>query len=188
MVWAQREKEIADKIMARLNSMAETEERYTNQMALQAPVQYWKTKSGEHKGLEKTFRTASIAYFLVALIIILLGAWGAISFIERYDETQRASAYVITAGALLGGTTLVFWLGRIIIKLYLSEHHLRSDSDEKAVMTQAFLAMSSNGSFTETERAIILASIFRSSPDGIVKEEGPGDLGANALLAKLLMR
>ncbi len=56
-------------------------------------------------------------------------------------------------------------------------------------MTEAYLAMIEDGGvLAETERAIILASVFRSSPDGIVKEDGPVDFGAAAILGKALSR
>jgi len=55
-------------------------------------------------------------------------------------------------------------------------------------MMQAFLSMETRDSFSAEERAIILASIFRSSPDGIVRDDGPADLGVQAILARQLAR
>lgn len=187
--WRQKEALIDSGFSERVASIRETEDHYRTQMALQAPVQYWREKAKGHRRTEYGYAALCLLYFVLAAFGIALAAEKSIEFLQGFTGARETSAYVITAGALLGGTTLIFWLGRLLVKLFLSEHHLRSDSEEKSIMTQAFLAMGSREQeFTETERSIILASIFRSSPDGIVKEEGPGDFGANALLAKLLMR
>ena len=83
---------------------------------------------------------------------------------------------------------MVFWAGRLIVKLWLSEHHLRGDAQERAVMTKSYLAMTENDKAQDTDRAIVLSAIFRPAPDGVVKEEGPQDIGLHALMAKLLAR
>ena len=171
-----------------IGNLLQTDDIYKRQMALLAPVLYWKGKAKSHAIWEAAYAFLCLAYFGGAAWSILTTASKAILFLETQKGQNLASVYVITGGALLGGTTLLFWLGRVIVKLFLSEHHLRSDCQEKAVMTQAYLSMDTNERFSEADRAIVLASIFRSSPDGIVKDEGPADIAGTAVLAKLLSR
>ena len=187
-VWDADASLLKGKMEAALSDIAETEDRYRNQMALLAPVQYWKGKATTHGKWELGYGVACLSYFAIAAFAIAKAAGIAIDYIAEFTGPNATSAYLITGGALLGGTTLLFWLGRVLVKLFLSEHHLRSDCNEKAVMTEAYLSMNDGGKLNDTDRAIILNSIFRSSPDGIVREEGPSDFAGNALLAKVLAR
>lgn len=187
--WAAQQSQIAEDFTKAKGSITETEDKYRNQMALLAPVQYWKDKARNHGWWELGYAVITLVFFVLAGVAIYQMANGAIDFLKGFTGKNETSAYIITSAALLGGTTLLFWLGRVVVKLFLSEHHLRTDCREKAVMTQAYLSMmSEDDRINETERAIILASIFRSSPDGIVKEEGPVDFGAAAIMGKALSR
>lgn len=186
--WKKSELVVSGRMSEAISNLARTDDTYKRQMALLAPVLYWKEKAKTHAIWESVYAALCIGYFGGAAWTILLTARNAIGFLKALTGQNLASAYVITGGALLGGTTLLFWLGRVIVKLFLSEHHLRTDCQEKAVMTQAYLSMDTNERFSEADRAIVLASIFRSSPDGIVKDEGPADIAGTAVLAKLLSR
>jgi hypothetical protein len=170
--------------------LLETEDRFRRQMELAAPVQYWKDKAADHGKAERNLLKVTIGYFILAAIIIGTAGWAASTIILSLDATvvDRTPVYLITSGALLAITTLVFWIGRLVVKLWLSEHHLRVDAKERAIMTQAYLAMSENDAMAEADRAIMLASIFRPAPDGVVKEEGPQDIGLQALLSRLLAK
>ncbi|WOI45625.1 DUF6161 domain-containing protein [Acidovorax sp. BLS4] len=74
------------------------------------------------------------------------------------------------------------------MRLYLSAHHLRIDADERAVMVQAYLALTNEGKVTEAERVLVLGPLFRPTVDGIVKDDGAPDLSAASILSKLLRR
>ncbi|WFL76587.1 DUF6161 domain-containing protein [Altererythrobacter arenosus] len=188
-VWEVGTLSSAKQVAEAIGSITETEHQYRAQMALMAPVQYWKDKAKVHGKWEAVYAATCLLYFFLAGLALWQTAGRTIDFLQGISGEGQASAYVITAGAILGGTTLLFWLGRVLVKLFLSEHHLRSESSEKAIMTQAYLSMeTSEAKFGETDRAIVLASIFKSSPDGIVKDEGPTDLAGTALLARLLSR
>lgn len=170
--------------------LLETEDRFRKQMELAAPAQYWRDKAADHGKAERNLLIVTVGYFVLAAIIIGTAGWVASMVILSLDATvvDRAPVYLITSGALLAITTLVFWIGRLVVKLWLSEHHLRVDAKERAIMTQAYLAMNENDAMGETDRAIMLASIFRPAPDGVVKEEGPQDIGLQALLSRLLAK
>ena len=42
-------------------------------------------------------------------------------------------------------------------------------------MTSTYLALINENAATDLDRTIILGALFRNTPDGIVKEDGPGD-------------
>lgn len=168
-----------------ISAIQETEEQYRRQMALKAPVEYWINKANVHGLWEMLWVAMLVIYFVIAVFgIFSIADWAKNYLLDVAEGSHATPTYIIIGGASLGATTLIFWIGRLLAKLFLSEHHLRSDAREKAVMTQAFLSMETRETFSPEERAIILASIFRSSPDGIVKDEGPHDLSSASLLAR----
>jgi Family of unknown function (DUF6161) len=71
--------------------------------------------------------------------------------------------YVVISGGLLLLSTLAFWVGRLLTKLYLSEHHLRNDAEERAVMATTYLALNHEGIALEADRQVVLAAMFRAN-------------------------
>lgn len=55
-------------------------------------------------------------------------------------------------------------------------------------MTTTYLALIRSGAATEAERPIILEALFRQSADGIVKDDGPGDLNLGAILSRAAVK
>ena len=186
-IWKRENSNFHNLAQDSLAELEDTKNRYEVQMALAAPVKYWKDKSDDHGNSEKVMLTIAILYFITSLIsLFILGKFSAEYIIELDKDVDRAAVYVIVSGGLLAFTTMIFWFGRVVMKLYLSEHHLRVDAAERSIMTQAYLAMTEQGSATEAERAIVLSSIFRPSPDGIVKDDGPADASIGGILSKIL--
>lgn len=175
-----------------VTSIANAEASYREFMRLKAPVEYWEQKAREHSTREASARTRLYWYFPVTIIILAAVFIGSGWFLLSHPDTESSKApialYVVVSGGLLLLSTLAFWIGRLLTKLYLSEHHLRNDAEERATMTTTYLALTGENAAGETDRQIILTALFRATPDGIVKEDGPGDIGLQGLLAKLMAK
>jgi nitrate reductase NapE component len=169
-----------------------TESAYRESMKLQAPVEYWTNKAHLHSEKEKKATTRLQIFFPVALVTVVaafgFAAWLVLSVAETRTGQPPAALYVVISGGLAVLVTMTFWIGRLFTKLYLSEHHLRNDAEERAVMTTTYLALTRESAAEETDRHIVLNALFRSSPDGIVKDDGPGDLTVQAMIAKAMTR
>lgn len=185
--WAAIEERVTKETSAAIDSIQSTEKKYKNEMALRAPVQYWRDEATKHKtdaanlksGLFKFVRWGGIGLFGVIGLIILVLFSHPVSKADPYPYLAFA-----TGIALL--TTVLFWTGRVMVRLYLSSRHLATDAEERVAMIQTFLALSADSKVEPTERALVLTPLFRSSADGIVKDEGAPDLSLAALLARLL--
>jgi hypothetical protein len=68
----------------------------------------------------------------------------------------------------------------------MSEHHLAVDSEERATMVKTYLALTEKNAADEKERALVLASLFRPTSDGIVKDDAAPDMSPAALLSRVL--
>ncbi len=158
-----------------VDRLDQTNSTYKQFMQLQAPVGYWTTKATEHsKKLTRWGWICSGYAALVMLAIILMALCGvpALSPLLELKSDQPPTIAPIVLGALgLTALTIVFWFGRIIVRIYLSEHHLAIDARFRATMTQTYLALTNEGKSSEGDRNIILTAIFRPTTDGIIKDD-----------------
>lgn len=178
----------ADRIGERANEAIDkieaTDKTFTLQMGLEAPVRYWRTKHRQHQWAWKVWGLAVIIY------LIVVGMAVGLSFSAIWEAVPVGQAlsgrHVLLVTSIGAALTLIFWVARLLIRIFLGERHLATDAEERRVMTQAYLALMKAGGASDAERSIILASLFRGAQDGIVREEGAQDFTVPAMLAKLL--
>ncbi len=178
----------AEKISA-FEEMIKVRNTHEEMMKLKAPVDYWRDKAKAHRSEAEMYRRLLIYWgwrigcgVLASLIVIAL-----LSFVFVYADKPTAS-YLILATIGIVITTMAFWAARIVVRLYMSEHHLSIDADERATMAMTYLALIERGAAEEKDRALILAPLFRPSSDGIVKDDAAPDLSPAGLLSKALSK
>lgn len=159
------------------------EKTYNDKMALQATVAYWRKKAGGHKA-------KSIAFAIASLVcggggFYLLDQMGRGLFLNHQQvagsQQQNAQNGLNALGNISMGEVAIFiiaatgvvWLVRLLVRLLLSELHLKNTADERAVMIQAYLSMlrDPKHGLTADDRKVILGVLFRPSPSGLVKED-----------------
>lgn len=166
---------------------------YEESMRLLGPVRYWTQKAKTHGKSEFWAVVRLCVYFPIALGLLGWAFYEAFSLLLNGNPLKPntplpQATYFVVSGGLLLASTFAFWIGRLLTKLYLSEHHLRIDAHERAVMTTTYLALIRSGAASEAERSIILEALFRQSADGIVKDDGPGDLNLGAILSRAAVK
>jgi len=172
-----------------VESIRAVEQSYREAMALQAPVEYWNTKAAAHRTAERKARIRLQWFFPIALVLIVgMFAGSAAYLLAVPTSALPPGLYFIASAGLAAAAGLLFWIGRLLTKLYLSEHHLRHDAEERAVMTTTYLALTADQAATDTDRQIVLNALFRGTSDGIVKEEGGLDPSIAAMLARAMVR
>jgi hypothetical protein len=131
------------------------------------------------------------------MVIICYGDAIARSFVQEICDssdppicrTAFSPLGPIIAGAILLTTSLAVWLLKLVSKIYLSERHLALNAKERRAFTEVYLAMSNEFQVPDEQVAIVLASLFRPSQDGYVKDDGGSfDISAAAVLAKLMAK
>ena len=183
----QRQKALDEnRIGAILKEMEATKALYMEHMALQAPVEYWKRKASEHKTGAKTMRKFLLGYAVIGTIVLLAGLYYLFTrSIEVVTDGAPVSVLFILATMGIVVTTIAFWVGRILARLYLSEEHLKTDAGERATMVETYLALTKANQASKEDRGIILASLFRPTADGLVKDDAAPDLSPAGLISKL---
>lgn len=163
----------------------ELESAFLEAMRLQAPAAYWRTKADGHAKAERSAQLRLLWYFPVSLLGLILAFSIAGWYLLNYPPQQNMTAlYFLVSGGLGMIAAVTFWIGRLLTKLYLSEHHLRVDAEEREIMTTTYLALTKDKAASDADRQIILAALFRSAPDGIVKDDGAGDMNLAMLLSR----
>jgi hypothetical protein len=165
-----------------------THSAYLEQMKLKAPVEYWREKATGHRTAARNLR-----HYVWGFFVLMIGgyviAFAALhqqlsAFLLQFQGSTGALLVISAAFALLA--SLPLWVGRLLIKFYLSEHHLATDAKEREVMTQTYLALTAEGAVDQKDRTLILGALFRSTPDGVVKDNSQPDTSPAAMLSKLL--
>jgi hypothetical protein len=168
-----------------IEKLESTDRTFKDFMVLKAPVQYWESKAAEHVNAAENYQTALVKWGsgLGLTLLIILAAIFCIA-LEVHEQKPTLVLFLAAVGVFV--TTVYIWIMRIMVRFFLSEHHLATDSKERAILITTYLALTAEKAADEKDRAIVLASIFRSTTDGIVKEDGAPDLSVASLLAKAL--
>lgn len=160
---------------------------YEEAMALQAPSKYWRDKAKGHKHSEGLAGARLAVFFIVAGIGMTWAFYETAIFFLNAETDPRNSVYFVASAGLATVAGLILWIGRLLTRLYLSEHHLRKDAEERRIMTTTYLALMRKTAAGDADRQVILTALFRNSSDDIVKDDGASDLGLSALVSRLGM-
>ncbi|MCX9145916.1 DUF6161 domain-containing protein [Erythrobacter sp. WG] len=180
-LWSKR----ADDAVA---SIRNTENTYSQFMQLRAPVDYWTGKSTDHS-TQKATAYENLRNYFIGLTLLLLAAFvsaGCLVVSVHDAENEPVALYVLISAGLAVLSTIGFWIGRLLTKLYLSQHHLKTDADERATMIKTYLALTEKGAASDADKQIILGALFRPTADGIVRDDGPPDIALQSIAARML--
>ncbi|MBC7767483.1 MAG: hypothetical protein H7124_01710 [Phycisphaerales bacterium] len=179
--------ENSERASAAIESLNQVKQTFETQMGLQAPAQYWSTKAAVHAASADRYRRRLIGwggfFVLSTIAAYALVLWLVVD--KEIGSQNQLAAGILFFGALAVWTTGALWAARLMSRLYLSEHHLGVDAAERATMATTYLALTSQGSADEKDRAVVLAALFRPTADGIVKDDPPPMLTPAAFLAGL---
>lgn len=148
--------------------IATIERAYDQKLALQKPVKYWQTKESFHTSKARFYGRLSVEIGL--LVALILGLFVHETFLNLPQDTDPKHWQV---GILVVAMFFAVWLVRIVVRLFLSNHHLATDASERRMMILTYLAMAREGTqFGQEDKTLIVQHIFRSASDGIVKDDG----------------
>jgi len=161
----QKQTEIAnlfENTKTELNNITTT---YDEKLGLQAPVTYWSKKRKIHEKQAMRMLSNIWVYGLIGVGSILTA--GAL-ILGTSDKTHPSQYFflLVFSGSIL-------WILKILVKIYLSHVHLELDAQERVTLAHSYLAFLRRGKGVEdTDRQIILESLFRHSSDGLQKDDG----------------
>ena len=159
---------------------------YLEQLKTETAVELWSERSNTHKENYKTFRMWTIGFGLVGLVLSLLWifiGFAGVRWMLPNDVTAQVGSYVAGSVVIF---TLFVWGLRVLVRSMMSEDHLSTDASARSAMAHTYLALIKQNAATDSDRTIILASLFAPVSDGIVKDDGMPVLSPAALAAHSL--
>ncbi|WP_418502498.1 DUF6161 domain-containing protein [Flagellimonas sp.] len=159
--------------------MEASEKFYESELAVKKAVTYWTNKAKNHKIYCFVFGIVTGLLMIATLVsIIYFGKY--LVGLNMEDPTGIGKKILTESGALqiwvyaifIGALTLVVWVIRILVKIFLSNLHLLSDAKERETMIMTYLAFEREEQvLSKEDKDLILPSIFRVSSNGIIKED-----------------
>lgn len=157
--------------------LQEITDTYDAQLALQAPVRYWKNKLNAHVRLIRWFGWS----FGVGLVLAAVGLSVGLTLILS-DDTLKPGQI----GIALVLVTMVVWGLSMLARNLLSNIHLATDANERRVMVHTYLSLMRRGKgLKDDEIKLILEVLFRTAATGIVKEDARPPSIAEYLIGKV---
>ena len=172
--------------------MTESEVFYEKKLAVKNAVTYWSTKASGHKTNSYIFGIAS-GVLMIASIITIFCMGKYIVGLDLKDELGVGKKILTESGALqlwvygffIISMTMIIWVIRLLVKVFLSNLHLLSDAKERETMIQTYLAFEREEDILKPEdRDLILPSIFRVSSHGIIKDDSSPGSPMNVVMKK----
>lgn len=161
------------------SKMAESEKFYESELAFKKAVSYWTNKAKGHKTNSIIFGVAAgILMILTLCTIYKLGQY--IVGLDITDAKGIGKRILTDSGALqiwvyaffIVSLTIIVWIIRLLVKVFLSNLHLLSDAKERETMIMTYLALEREEQVLKKEdKELILPSIFRTSSHGIIKDD-----------------
>ncbi|WP_427452206.1 DUF6161 domain-containing protein [Litorimonas sp. WD9-15] len=159
-----------------------TDANFKEKLSLQPTVKYWTDKAAKHDVKARNLLEVLVFAAVVvgaAIFVALICLFAFQPELGKIGETKT----LLTLGATGALTTLIFWAGRIITRIYLGNVHLANDARERATLINTYLALNVDEVATEQDRALVLATVFRPSTDGVVKDDAAPVFGVPGLIA-----
>lgn len=175
----------ADYTKYQLERVKDLEQLYEEKLRLKAPAKYWKDRAADLKVEGDKWRTWFIGSIIVGvvtliLIIAILSNKTIEDLFSTYGNAIRFSIILITLVSLL-----VYGI-RTFAKLMFSAYHLRRDSEEREQLAYFYLAMMENKGIEESERFLVIQSLFSRADSGLLKEDSGPSMPSGGIVEKIM--
>lgn len=157
-------KSLVEHSQAQLTNIEKT---YDEKLAVQAAVQYWKNKAQSHGSAATKLAWACAIVGVIVAVFLGAETFIAIGPLQKVSDLPLWKAAMLLLTAIIG-----VWSIRILVRLLLSNLHLKADAVERRTMLLTYLALLRRGQGPkEEQRELILQILFRPSSTGIIKDD-----------------
>mgnify|MGYP003647375727 FL=1 len=159
---------------------------YSELLKLKAPAQYWETraKSLRSKGEFTVKWLIALVVFGFASVFSVLWLTPDGMLLSFIDNKILAIKWSIVFVTFL--SFLAYGI-KILAKISFSSYHLASDAEERKQLTYLYLSLKQDGNVEESDRQLILQSLFSRADTGLLKDDGaPTMPGASAIVEKII--
>jgi hypothetical protein len=149
------------------------ENLYIEKLKLEAPAQYWSKRATKLRKEGNWWLVSMIICLGVSVTILacILNMIADGTFQKIFSETSTAIKWSVAFITLI--SFLAYGL-RTFAKLTFSSFHLVRDAEEREQLTYVYLALKKEKDIDQTERHLIMQSLFSRADSGLLKDDsGP---------------
>ncbi|MCL2284007.1 MAG: DUF6161 domain-containing protein [Fibromonadales bacterium] len=153
-------------IKTKKEAFEKLEKNYKEKIAFEEPAKDWGLMSVKYgvSGRNWLILSSIISVIIIAVMVYLV--------MNLQEITDKTSLFNIVRQALILTviTSVMVYLLRITIKLALSNFHLSKDATERERLTRFYISMKNSNLIQDSERPLIITSLFSRSDTGLLKE------------------
>jgi len=154
-----------------IKKIADLEKTYKEKLKLEEPAKYWSDRATKLK--KQGWRSLGI---LVGLVIvtcaflgwILLNPPGIFKTSIFRDDISIAIKWILVYATLL---SFLAYCIRALSKTMFSSFHLARDCEERHTLTYFYLSLLKDSKVTDSDRQLIMQSLFSRADTGLLKED-----------------
>lgn len=162
------------------------ENLYQEKLKLEAPAKYWNERA-------KKLRKEGYWWLIGLIVCIGIGVVVLIWILNMIAEGTLSKIFESTATAIKWSVALITLISflayaiRIISKLTFSSFHLVRDAEEREQLTYIYLALQREKGIDQTERHLIMQSLFSRADTGLLKDDASPTMPGN-IVDKIMTR
>lgn len=167
-------------------SLQDLEDLYEKKLQLHAPAKFWKVRAAGLDADGKRWMgwligSSCLAVVLLFILLILLSNGTLKEIFTNTGAAIKWSVIFITFISFLA------YAIRTFSKLTFSAFHLKRDAEERRQLVYVYLALAKDKNIDDTERHLVMQSIFSRADSGLLKEDSSPTMPGN-IIDKVLGR
>lgn len=160
--------------------MLEQEELYRENLRFEKPAEHWNTRAKQLKNEGKSWLRWLGALIVIAASSLFCLLWLIPDGMLLNIFKGEASAIKWTIVYITFISFLAFGI-KTLSKVTFSTFHLARDAEEREQLAYVYLALKQEGNVDDTERHLILQSLFSRSDTGLLKDDSSPAMPGNIM-------
>lgn len=162
------------------NRISEIESLYKEKLKLEAPAKYWSERATKLRKEGRMWLLALIASIGVGVLVLIwvLNMIAGGTLTQIFTTTATAIKWSV---ALITLISFIAYAIRIISKLAFSAFHLVRDAEEREQLTYVYLALQKEKGIDQTERHLIMQSLFSRADSGLLRDDSGPTMPGNII-------
>ena len=154
------------------------EDLYQDKLKLKAPARYWNDRAKKLRKEGYGWLVALIASIAAGagVLIWVLNEIAAGTFEKIFKDTGTAVKWSVAIITLI---SFLAYAIRVLSKLTFSSFHLVRDAEEREQLTYVYLALQNEKSVDQTERHLIMQSLFSRADTGLLRDDAAPTMPGN---------
>jgi len=155
------------------------EKTYREHLKLSKPAEYWSGMENKYIESGRMWLAGAIVVTVLAIAMLI---W-IILRVEPFNLAQWAEG-IRTTALITMLITIVMFIIRFTSKMATSSFHLARDAKEREQLTYFYLALIKDSAVQESERHLVISSLFSRADTGLLKGESSPEMPSSSIVVE----